>query len=171
MNWIIPYLEAVVAKDRSRDQPFQYYLDVRKNHYQEDPSAQFCKKVILKIKIFKIHRQRICKTEIRFENTLSRGENITISYAILCKRSNPSLLVMLADISPLSVPEVRWKKSDKPLGDEGPLLDTNDGGPLHTMPAHPSQIVNKGSFGLAGCQSHSDLLPGKLITTSNLKCD
>lgn len=42
---------------------------------------------------------------------------------------------MLADISPLSVPDVLWKKSDKLLGEDGPLLDTNDGGPLHTMPA------------------------------------
>lgn len=51
------------------------------------------------------------------------------------RETNPSLLVMLADISALSVPEVRWKKSDSPFGDDGPLLDTNEGGPLQSMPA------------------------------------
>lgn len=55
----------------------------------------------------------------------------------------PSLLMRLAesDISLLSeVPVVppppsNEKMSDMPFGEDGPLLDTNDGGPLHTRPA------------------------------------
>jgi hypothetical protein len=54
----------------------------------------------------------------------------------------PSLLIRLADsdISLLSeVPAVPppprdEKISDIPFGEDGPLLDTNDGGPLHTRP-------------------------------------
>lgn len=43
--------------------------------------------------------------------------------------------MILADISLLSeVPEVPRKKSERPFGDDGPLLDTKEGGPLHTIP-------------------------------------
>lgn len=54
----------------------------------------------------------------------------------------PSLLMRLADSDisllsevPVVPPPPRDEKiSDMPFGDDGPLLDTNDGGPLHTRP-------------------------------------
>lgn len=55
----------------------------------------------------------------------------------------PSLLMRLADSDisllsevPVVPPPPRDEKiSDMPFGEDGPLLDTNDGGPLHTRPA------------------------------------
>jgi hypothetical protein len=42
---------------------------------------------------------------------------------------------LLSEVPVVPPPPRNEKISDKPFGEDGPLLDTNDGGPLHTRPA------------------------------------
>jgi len=69
--------------------------------------------------------------------------NITLYLKVATYFTYPSLLMRLADSDisllsevPVVPPPPRDEKiSDMPFGEDGPLLDTNDGGPLHTRPA------------------------------------